>query len=117
LDSSDFPARRVPLTAIRGHLCTLISLGLESVAKTTPEVSFVHEFPGAVNTSLFSRMEGILGVVMRAYIYVLGRWICVPVKESGERHLYLATSARFPPASLGSDGGSGVPLGDGVDMA
>ena len=74
----------------------------------------MHDFPGAVKTSLFDRIEGILGVVMRAYIYLLGRWICVPIEESGERHLYLATSARYPPAS---DSGSGVPLGDGVDIA
>lgn len=117
LDSSDFPALRVPLISIRGHLCTLISLGLESVAKMTPDVSFVHDFPGTVNTSLFSRMEGVLGVVMRAYVYFMAPWICVPIEESGERHLYLATSAKFPPASAGSDGGSGVPLGDGVDTA
>jgi hypothetical protein len=114
LDSSDFPARRVPLTAIRGHLCTLISLGLESVAKIAPEVSFVHDFPGAVNTSLFDRMEGIVGVVMRAYIYLLGRWICVLIKECGERHLYFATSARFLQVRAGS---AGVPLGDGADVA
>ena len=77
----------------------------------------MHGFPGAVNTSLFGRIDGILGVVLRAYIYFLGRWICVPIEESGERHLYLATSARFPPASAGSDGGSGVPEGDGIDVA
>jgi hypothetical protein len=117
LDPTDFPARRVPLIAIRGPLCTLISLGLEAVAKSAPEVSFVHDFPGTVNTPLFGRMKGILGVIIRAYIYFLGRWICVPLKESGERHLYLATSSRFPPVSAGGDGGSGVPLGDGVDIA
>ena len=117
LDSSDFPARRVPLTAIRGHLCTLITLGLESVAKLAPEVSFVHDYPGTVNTSLPGRVEGVLGMLLRAYIYVAGYWICVPIEECGERHLYLATSARYPPASVGSDGGSGVPLGDGVDLA
>lgn len=74
----------------------------------------MHDFPGTVNTSLFDRMEGVIGVVMRAYIYLLGRWICVPIQESGERHLYFATSARFPPVS---GDGSGVPLGAGVDVA
>lgn len=117
LDSSDLPARRVSMIAGRGHLVTLITLGLEAVAKTAPEVSFVHDFPGTVNTPLFSRVEGILGVVMRTLVYFLGRWICVPIEESGERHLYLATSARYPPASVDGDEGSGVPLGDGIDLA
>ena len=117
LDPSDFQARRVPLTAIRGHLCTLMSLGLESVAKLAPEVSFVHDYPGTVKTALAGRMGGVLGVVLRAYMFFLGRWICVPIEESSERHLYLATSARFPPASVGSDGDSGVPFGDGMDPA
>jgi hypothetical protein len=55
-----------------------------------------------------------VGVVMRAYIYLLGHWICVPIKECGERRLYFATSARFPPVRAGS---AGVPLGDGADVA
>lgn len=117
LDPSDLPARRVSMIAGRGHLVTLVTLGLESVAKIAPEVSFIHDFPGTVNTPLFSRVEGILGVVMRTLVYFLGRWICVPVEESGERHLYLATSARYPPASVNGDESSGVPLGDGLDLA
>ena len=74
-----------------------------------------------MNTALFGRVQGVLGVLLRAYVFVLGRWICVPIEESGERHLYIATSARFPPASAagsnGSSGGAGVELGDGVDVA
>ena len=38
----------------------------------------------------------------------------MPLDESGERHLYLATSARYPPAN-GS--GAAVELGDGVGVA
>ena len=117
LDSTDFQARRVPLRAIRGHLCTLISLGLESVARTAPDVSFVHADPGAVKTALFDRVEGLLGVLIRAVIFVVGYWAFVPIEECGERQLYLATSARYPPASVGSDSGAGVPLGDGPDVA
>ena len=117
LDSADFQARRVPLRAIRGHLCTLISLGLESIAKTAPEVSFVHADPGAVKTALFDRLEGILGVLIRVIIFIVGYWAFVPIEECGERQLYVATSARYPPASVGSDGGAGVPLGDETDVA
>ena len=117
LDPSDFPASRVPLRAIRGHICTLVTLGLESVAKSAPEVSFIHDDPGAVKTSLLERMEGVVGVLMRAYISIVGYWICVPIEECGERQLYLATSARYPPASMGHDESSGVPLGHGDEVA
>lgn len=59
----------------------------------------------------------MIGVVMRAYMYFLGRWICVPLEECGERHLYLATSGRFPARVKGGDVGNGVNLGEGVDVA
>ena len=117
LDSSDFPASRVPLRAIRGHVCTLMSLGLESVAKMAPEVSFVHCDPGAVKTALYDRVEGVFGVLMRVFLFVVGYWVCVPIEECGERQLFLATSARYPPASVGNVGDSGVSRGDGIDVA
>ena len=80
-------------------------------------MSFVHDDPGAVKTKLFDRVEGIFGMLMRAFVFVFGYWMCVPIEECGERQLYLATSARYPPASGGSEGSSGVALGDGVDVA
>lgn len=97
LDPTDFAAIHVPLAELRGHLTTLITLGLEAVAKTAPSVSFVHDYPGTVKTALFARMPGIRGLILRLYTFVLGPWVCVPIDESGERHLYLATSARYPP--------------------
>lgn len=118
LDPSDFPALRVPLRALRGHLCTLQTLGLEAVAKMAPEVGFVHDYPGTVDTGLAGRRAGLMAMVIRAYIYFLGRWVCVPVEEAGERHLYLATSAMYPAASRGGTAGSesGVPLGKDVEV-
>lgn len=77
----------------------------------------MHDDPGAVKTSLLDHVEGILGVFMRTYIYLAGYWICVPLEECGERQLYLATSARYSPASFGSEDGSGVAVGDEIDLA
>ena len=76
LDPSDFPASRVPLRAIRGHICTLVSLGLESVAKMAPEVSFIHGDPGAVKTSLLDRMEGVVGVLEHTYLSWATGYVC-----------------------------------------
>lgn len=117
LDSTDFQARRVPLFELKGHLSSLISLGLEAVARTAPEVSFVHDYPGTVQTGILRGGKGLMVLALRAYIYLLGRWVCVPIDESGERHLYFATSARYPPAIAATENGSGVQLGDGVDVA
>ena len=77
----------------------------------------MHDDPGTVKTPLLDHVEGIVGVLMRAFVYLAGYWICVPLEECGERQLHLATSARYPPASAAGEGGSGVPLGDGVDVA
>ena len=41
----------------------------------------------------------------------------MPLTESGERHLYLATSSRYPPMSGSSGSGAGLPLREGGDVA
>lgn len=74
----------------------------------------MHDYPGTVDTALLSRAQGVSGVVLRMYIGILGRWVCVPMEESGERHLYLATSARFPALRGGS---AAVQLGAGAGVA
>jgi hypothetical protein len=115
LDPTDFQALRIPLASIRGHLTSLVSLGLETVAKSAPDVSFIHDYPGTVKTTLLSRMPGMRGLYIRSLVWLLGYWICVPIEESGERHLYLATSAKFPP--LSGRGNTAVSLGDRIDIA
>ncbi|RDW72850.1 hypothetical protein BP6252_06757 [Coleophoma cylindrospora] len=108
LDQSDFPALRVPLPDLRGHLSTLITLGLEAVARTVPEVGFVHDFPGTVKTPL---TRAVLSNMSEEQLSAL---TFVPLEESGERHLYLATSARFPAFKKGRDG---VQLEKELDVA
>lgn len=113
LDLTDFPAIRVPLLAVRTHLSTLITLGLEAVARSAPDVAFVHSGPGTVRTKLLTRMQGLPGMLNWAYITLLGRWVCVPIEECGERHMYLATSARYPAATGDAPA---VSLGSGVEV-
>jgi len=104
LDSTDFPALRVPLPALRGHLTSLVTLGLESVARTAPEVSFIHDYPGTVRTPLLNYMSE----------EQLSTLTFVPLGESGERHLYLATSAHLPAKEGGRDG---VKVREGDEIA
>jgi hypothetical protein len=104
LDPTDLPALLIPLPALRGHLSTLVTLGLEAVARNTPEVSFIHDYPGTVNTPLLKHMSEVQ----------LSTLTFVPLEESGERHCYLATSARFPAQQGGADG---VGLVEGDEVA
>ncbi|CAJ2514241.1 Uu.00g023600.m01.CDS01 [Anthostomella pinea] len=104
IDASDLPALRVPLPELRGHLTTLVTLGLEAVAASAPEVSFVHDYPGTVRTRITSHLPE----------EVLKTLVFVPIDEVGDRHLYLATSARYPSAT---GEGDAVPLGEQVGVA
>ncbi|KAI9709367.1 MAG: hypothetical protein M1820_003487 [Bogoriella megaspora] len=117
VDTTDWQARRIPLTALRGQLTTMITLGLETIAKQAPDISFIHTYPGTVRTSLLDRMTGLRGILLRMYTYLLGSWVCVPLEESGERHLYLATSGRFPAAENSTGEDVGVPLREGDEKA
>jgi hypothetical protein len=105
LDTTDFPALHVPLERLRGHLTTLITLGLEAVAKTAPGVSYVHDYPGTVPTGLYRNIGGPPTLAVDGL---------VTIEESGQRHLFLATSAMFPSQSGEK---AGVELPGGVEIA
>lgn len=82
----------------------LITLGLEALAQTAPDVSFVHDYPGTVKTPFLKHIP----------VEMLRNQVFVPLDESGERHLYLITSVRFAAAKGGCDG---VRLGGEVVVA
>lgn len=64
----------------------------------------MHDYPGTVKTPFLNYLSE----------EVLKTKTFVPLDEIGERHLYLATSARFPAMKRGSDG---VQQEDGADVA
>lgn len=64
----------------------------------------MHDYPGTVKTPFLNYMSE----------EVLKMKVFVPLDESGERHLYLATNARFPAIKGRSDG---VQQEDRVDVA
>ena len=117
IDKNDFQALRTSLLSMRGHTASLTTLSLEAVAKKAPDVSFVHDFPGPVKSSLMDGVEGVIFTVIRTVFRIIGPFVYIPNEESGERHLFLATSARYRPARTSGDTASGVPLADGVAVA
>lgn len=88
IDPTDIPGLQIPAENIRSQLSSLITLGLEKVAQTAPEVSFVHAYPGTVKTPLLKDMPA----------EVLKSMVFVPIDECAERHLFVATSGQFPAA-------------------
>ncbi|KAL2864814.1 uncharacterized protein BJX67DRAFT_389696 [Aspergillus lucknowensis] len=117
LDPSDLPASRIPLSQLRGHISTLITFSLEAAAKQAPSVSFIHSYPGSVNTPLARAMLGRSDAPTD--VPVPEEWMSP--EESGERHFNLLTVARYPaaedPSLTGTDdlarGTDGV-VGSGV---
>ncbi|TAQ85649.1 hypothetical protein B7494_g6051 [Chlorociboria aeruginascens] len=104
-----------------GNGATQTTLAFEELAKTYPSISFIHKYPGFVNTGAIDRLLGTVKGTL-ALPAMFARWFVLPVAnafsmsvdEAGERGLFLATSARFPSAEPKE---VGVELPDGVEVA
>ncbi|KAH8665240.1 hypothetical protein BGZ60DRAFT_432476 [Tricladium varicosporioides] len=102
------------------HAATMMTLLFEHLAKDHPTVSFIHSYPGAVATNIVDNMlSSAPGMIW--YPAQVPRYTLLPLmmtfgamspSEAGERTLFLATSARFPPAE---DHNSARKMGGWVD--
>ncbi|KAF4627662.1 hypothetical protein G7Y89_g10490 [Cudoniella acicularis] len=85
---------------------TMMNLFFEELAKDHPTVSFVHSFPGVVATNnvdnMFAHAPGLLWFPAQIPRYtvvpLLNMFAAISPDEAGERTLFLATNARYPPA-------------------
>jgi hypothetical protein len=100
---------------------TLHTLAIEELAKENPTVTFIHKHPGFVETGVIARfmdtMTGVLWLPAQFFKYIILPFLnlfSTSVEEAGERGLFLATSARYPPAKGGD---AGVPLPKGLEVA
>ncbi|KAL9581153.1 MAG: hypothetical protein Q9212_004068 [Teloschistes hypoglaucus] len=107
ITTSDFQAWKVPMLSQRGHLSSLITVSLEALARDAPSVSFIHHFPGSVQTNLARGGEGAAIYVLKQVFKLIGPMINMPNEECGERQLFLATSGKYPSEHLEA---SGLPL-------
>ncbi|KAB8202585.1 hypothetical protein BDV34DRAFT_236871 [Aspergillus parasiticus] len=79
------------------HSITMTTLSMEYLAKTHPAVSFIHVYPGLVRTNIYT--NSFPPPISTFYNY--GMWpliwpFSVGLQESGERHLFYLSSARYP---------------------
>lgn len=93
------------------YAATLNSLAAEHLATLYPSISFVHVFPGIVRTPL---MNKTMGSIAGSIVSFLSRPMSISSQESGERHVFISTSAAYPPAAPEDPTNAGVPLVEGV---
>jgi hypothetical protein len=112
IQMNDLPALKIPLSQLRGHAASTLTLVFQHLAIENPDVSIVTDHPGTVVTPSMQQIKGILGFIVRAAIFSVGRWITVPLSESAERHVFLATSDSFKSKSGDA---KGAPLVEGLE--
>ncbi|KAJ5261109.1 hypothetical protein N7478_011704 [Penicillium angulare] len=109
--TNDFQGRNIPFRHARGHHISMVDMMLEIFAQRAPDVSFVHDYPGPVKSGFGRETNSMLLYVALTIFKIVGPLFYIRSQESGERHLFFATSARFPPLEGGEC--QGVPLSDG----
>ncbi|KAK3389412.1 hypothetical protein B0H63DRAFT_492371 [Podospora didyma] len=118
IDTTDFQGRHVPMMQARGHMASMMTLALESLALEAPDVSYMHVFPGSVKTDLGKDAKSATVAILRAVFTVIGPLVNIPFDEAGERQLFLATSARFPARfRQNAVPTAGVPLSHDITVA
>lgn len=109
LDNLDLK-RNFTLWKAATHAITMTDFTFEEMAKKNPSMSFVHAYPGAVKTGFTKETGFAVRAASQLALMVLSPWT-VGIEESGERHLYAATSAAYP-ASAGEERGVAVSEGE-----
>ena len=100
------------------HTSTMNTLALQEIAATHPTISCVHVFPGVVITNGYEILAEDFWAPLR-FMFVnlmlpLMKMVTTSLEESGKRHLFHATSARYAPKEGEV---KGVPLPEGVKVA
>lgn len=90
------------------HASTMQNFAMERFAREHPTTSFLHEQPGAVETSLSNSP-------LWKPIYFLARPWTVNKQESGERHLYASTAPRYSPLAKADSADVKVMGGNGAN--
>lgn len=81
----------------RPHATSMVNLTLLSIANQAPSVSFIHDYPGFVNTGMSRELSGIVPDITKVLFAPVMAMLKIPIDETGEGQLYFATSARFLP--------------------
>ena len=122
MDENDLElAHSFSMQSAATHTSTMNTLALAEIASTHLNISCVHVFPGVVVTKAFTVFAADWVLPLRLlFVHVvlpLAKLFTVSLQESGQRHLFHATSGRYPPAGLKESPGAGVALPKGLVVA
>ncbi len=110
IDPNNLAGENLSLAESRTQSASMVTLLLEEAARAAPDVSFVHDYPGFVKSGIMKTIDNPVTYVLGNMLtYLASPFISISPAESGERHLFLATSARYAP-SQGDAGAAGVPV-------
>jgi hypothetical protein len=116
IDTQNLIRQDLPLMKSRDQVASIQTLLLEEAARRAPDVSFVHTVPGVVKSGIMRNVEmSGMGITL-AIARLLGPLIQTPPAECGERHVFVATSAVYPPQQAG-DSSVGVSLDGKLTVA
>lgn len=115
IDTSNLLGEGFSVLKLRDQFASMQTLLLEEVSRRAPDVSLVHDVPGVVESGITRDAQGLQATMMIAVARLLRPLISTPTAECGERHVFLATSAMFPPRE--SKAIDGVPLKDTATAA
>lgn len=101
IDAEDLELRKhgaYGAVKLQVHLIAMNSLMMEKMAEEEPMITFIHSFPGRVNTgnvmadvSPYSPLAWLLRLLVQPLIQLTG----FSNKESGQRNLFISTSAMY----------------------
>jgi NAD(P)-dependent dehydrogenase (short-subunit alcohol dehydrogenase family) len=100
------------------HSTTMNDFMAEELAAQDPSITFIHSFPGAVNTGLTRELPlwtRVIAKVLTPLISVFS----VSADETGQRNLFHATSGLYPPMKPAEVApfAVGVPAPTGLEIA
>jgi NAD(P)-dependent dehydrogenase (short-subunit alcohol dehydrogenase family) len=95
------------------HASAMTNLAFSRWAFQNPGTSYIHAFPSVVDTGAGRDAFGPFAPLAKPLLWLVTKAMQVKPVESGERHLYAATSPTFAPRSNGSVEGAAIG-GDGV---
>ncbi|KAF2789576.1 hypothetical protein K505DRAFT_352489 [Melanomma pulvis-pyrius CBS 109.77] len=100
LDFSELSLKHAfSLNTCGAHAILMGDFFVEGMTQQQPHNSFVHTDPSCVATGLIRELP--VGSVLSAMLSTLLSAFMAPIQERGERHLFAATSERFPPKAEG----------------
>ena len=109
----DLDGRQNTMIRHRDNIASMSTLALDKLSQENPEISWIHNWPGFVEGGIWESLPGLPGVLMRTAVWLFLHFFYMDAEECGQRQMYMATSARFPPGSAGGNGAAnGVSLVD-----